>query len=209
MSSFSTRLSLKRPDGSDPFLRQDYVDNLNKLDAAPGIHICTSSGLPSWGSNENGRLVYETDTDRLMRWNGTAFVEPAYGPKAYSAAITYSGITQGESVAINRAIANITVARATNITGVLTVRWNVRTGDYQSLGVQASVNGTTVGPAGVVDQIGPGSTNLVNTSVVPFRASLASPGTYAVGFTGTTGAPSGVVATIDIQAATFVCIGTQ
>lgn len=88
MSSLTPRLSLKRPDGADPFLRQDFVDNWNKLDAAPGVHICTSSSRPSWGAAHAGREIVETDTLRRLAWTGTAWAEPrvAAGQWGFSSA---------------------------------------------------------------------------------------------------------------------------
>lgn len=73
MSTLTPRLSLKRPDDTDPFLTQDFVDNYNKLDAAPGAHICTSSTRPSWGSAQTGRTVFLTDYKCFQYWDGSAW----------------------------------------------------------------------------------------------------------------------------------------
>ncbi len=73
MSTLTPRLSLKRPDGSDPFLTQDFVDNYNKLDAAPGAHICTAATRPSWGAAQAGRTIFITDWKCLQYWDGTAW----------------------------------------------------------------------------------------------------------------------------------------
>lgn len=73
MSTLSPRLSLKRPDDSDPFLTQDFVDNYNKLDACPGAHICTSTSRPSWGSAQAGRLIFMTDWKCYQWWDGSAW----------------------------------------------------------------------------------------------------------------------------------------
>jgi hypothetical protein len=72
----SPRLSLKRNDGSDPFKRQDFIDNWDKLDLTPGCHICTSTSRPTWGAPETGRSIYETNTRQELVWTGSAFVEP-------------------------------------------------------------------------------------------------------------------------------------
>lgn len=74
MSVLSTRLALKRPVGADPFLVQDYYDNLTLLDGYPGIYICTSGSRPAgWGAAHSGMHIWETDTELLWRWNGTAW----------------------------------------------------------------------------------------------------------------------------------------
>ncbi len=74
MSTLTPRLQLKRPDGSDPFLRADIIDALNKLDATPGHHICTSTSRPNWGVAQAGRAIRETDTRTEWEWSGTAWL---------------------------------------------------------------------------------------------------------------------------------------
>jgi len=73
MSTLTPRLGLKRPDGTDPFLTQDFVDNYNKLDAAPGVHVCTSSTRPSWGAAQAGRTIFLTDYKCFQWWDGSAW----------------------------------------------------------------------------------------------------------------------------------------
>jgi hypothetical protein len=73
MSTLGPRLTLKRPDDTDPFLTQDFVDNYNKLDAAPGIHVCTSTTKPSWASAQAGRMIFMTDWKCLQYWDGSAW----------------------------------------------------------------------------------------------------------------------------------------
>lgn len=36
-----------------------------------GFTICTSSTRPSWGSGDEGKAIYETDTDLVRMWTGT------------------------------------------------------------------------------------------------------------------------------------------
>ena len=211
MSSFTGKLQLKRPDGTDPFLRQDFIDNWNKIDAAPGLHICTSSGRPAWGSGQSGRLIFETDTERVMQWNGTAFVEPAFGPKAYSGALIFSGVTQGEGSTVRRDIGTLTVSRPTLITGAMNVRWSLPSNNYQSFSAYAAINGVNLGPTVAQVQVGgltAGLATQVLTNTILFRGSLAAAGTYTIGFNGTTGSPSGST-TITLVSAGFVAIGTQ
>src|SRR5690606_6648465 len=73
MSTLTPRLGLKRPDGTDPLLTQDFVDNHNKPDAAPGVHVCTSSTRPSWGAAQAGRTIFLTDYKCFQWWDGSAW----------------------------------------------------------------------------------------------------------------------------------------
>jgi hypothetical protein len=73
VATYTPRLGLKNNDGSDPFKRQDFVDNNNRLDATPGMHVCTSSSRPTWAGSQAGRAILETDTGSIYIWSGTAF----------------------------------------------------------------------------------------------------------------------------------------
>lgn len=83
MSTTSQHMGLKIPDGSDPFLRTDFVQNYNTLDSYPGTRICTSTTRPTWGSGQAGMLILETDTRRTMLWTGTTWREMLYGPAVW------------------------------------------------------------------------------------------------------------------------------
>jgi predicted Rdx family selenoprotein len=66
MGTSTTNLLLYKPDGTEFVLRvTDLNDNWDKIDAAAGVTICTSSTRPSTGLI-NGRLIYETDTKSLL-----------------------------------------------------------------------------------------------------------------------------------------------
>jgi hypothetical protein len=80
MSTTSQRLGLKINDGSDPFLRTDFVQNYGTLDQYPGNWICTSTTRPNWGAGQAGMQITETDTRRNMLWTGTTWREMLYGP---------------------------------------------------------------------------------------------------------------------------------
>lgn len=83
MSTTSQHLGLKIPDGSDPFLRTDFVQNYTTLDSYPGVFICTSTTRPSWGSSQNGMMILETDTRRNLVWNGTTWREMLTSPAVW------------------------------------------------------------------------------------------------------------------------------
>lgn len=66
------RLGLRRPDGTDPFLRQDFVTNYNTLDQYPGTLIVPNIGArpTSWGANQVGMSVWQQDTRQEWRFMG-------------------------------------------------------------------------------------------------------------------------------------------
>lgn len=70
----STRLGLAKPVTSDSFTTAGLSSNLQILDTFPGIYICTSSTRPTWGANQAGMRIYETDTDTEWRWTGSVWV---------------------------------------------------------------------------------------------------------------------------------------
>lgn len=74
MAAFTKRLLLKYFTIADQYDVADYTANMQAIDAAPGITICTSTTHPStWGTDQAGMAIYETDTKRRQIWNGTAF----------------------------------------------------------------------------------------------------------------------------------------
>lgn len=101
MSTTSPILNLTLPasDGSDPFsLADDFLANWAILDGAPGVFICTSDTHPTWGSGQSGRLIFETDTDNLLEWNGSNFVAPnlTIGNLVVSGTVEFSGTVSGD-----------------------------------------------------------------------------------------------------------------
>lgn len=68
----SPRLGLFLPALTDRFKTEDIKGNFDKIDAAPGTHICTSTTRPTgWGAPKAGRKIYETNTGLEWVWNGT------------------------------------------------------------------------------------------------------------------------------------------
>lgn len=84
MSGTTPRMGLKTFDSSDPFLRQDFNDNASKLDASPGVFLCTSASRPAWGASQAGMRIYESDTRRELVWTGTAWREVLTAPPAWT-----------------------------------------------------------------------------------------------------------------------------
>jgi hypothetical protein len=71
VATYSTVLGLKLNDESDPFQLSDFTANYQILDAAPGTFICTSTTRPTWGANQNGRLIFMSDLKQLSYWNNS------------------------------------------------------------------------------------------------------------------------------------------
>ena len=63
---------------SDNYLTNDFITNWNLLDASPGIFIGTATvvnaKVSTWGSNQTGFEIYETDSGLEFRWNGSALI---------------------------------------------------------------------------------------------------------------------------------------
>lgn len=75
MTTTTNKLGLKVWTSGDAFHVQDFTDNFNALDLKPGIHVCTSTTRPTtWGANQSGMFIFETDTTLVWRWDGAAFV---------------------------------------------------------------------------------------------------------------------------------------
>lgn len=110
MSTISQHLGLIVPDPSDPFVRTDFVSNYNKLDQYPGTFICTSSTRPSWSANQAGQNIYETDTRRVLNWDGSTWHDPQQLPPVWQGSLLPSAaISQNQSVTYT--IATITLRR--------------------------------------------------------------------------------------------------
>lgn len=70
-------MGLLVPDTSDPFVTADIAANWSKLDAYPGVFICTSGTRPTWALAQKGLSISEKDTGLRWQWDGTAFVRQA------------------------------------------------------------------------------------------------------------------------------------
>jgi hypothetical protein len=72
MATTTTKLGLTKPDFVDVVDISQLNTNANKIDAAAGFTICTSSTRPStpW----LGQPIFETDTVSSKIWNGTAWI---------------------------------------------------------------------------------------------------------------------------------------
>lgn len=76
MADFTTRLALRKPDpdpitGDDVDAALDINANMDKIDAAVGCAVCTSGTRP--GSPFQGQLIFETDTGKVLVYNGSTW----------------------------------------------------------------------------------------------------------------------------------------
>lgn len=67
MATSTTRLGLTKPDGTDLVDIAVLNTNANKIDAAVGAFVCTSTTRPS--TPYAGQIIYETDTDQSFVWD--------------------------------------------------------------------------------------------------------------------------------------------
>jgi hypothetical protein len=86
MSTLTTRLGLKKPQDSDPFLTSDFDTTYDLIDSYPGVWVCTQSTRPVWGSAQAGQLIFCTDTRTPYEWTGSAWKDPLVVPAAWELA---------------------------------------------------------------------------------------------------------------------------
>lgn len=147
MATYTARLGLKRNDGTDPFKRQDFTDNYNRLDAAPGVHVCTSSTRPTWASGQAGRLIFETDTNSFYHWNGTTFVDPLSTPSTWAGSVGPNATLAPNAVA-SYTYATINAPRASNLTIVGSARVSATGSNLAGIGITPLVDAAPVGMTG-------------------------------------------------------------
>lgn len=69
MATETPKLKLRKADLPETVsLELDLRINFDKIDANPGIFVCTSGTRPPDASNWSGRVIYEEDTDRYYMW---------------------------------------------------------------------------------------------------------------------------------------------
>lgn len=74
MATNTPKTGLVRPALLDQHLITHFQTNADILDKIPGAFLCTSSTRPStWGVNQTGRTIWETDTKLLWHWSGSAW----------------------------------------------------------------------------------------------------------------------------------------
>jgi hypothetical protein len=133
-------MGLKIPDGADPFLRTDFVQNYNTLDKYPGPWICTSTTRPSWGSGQAGMSIMETDTRREMMWTGTTWREMLYGPAVWWGSLR-PGTRIGGHTSLTYVVGTFTVNRPGTLLAITTTEIALPGSGYIDLNVRAMIDG--------------------------------------------------------------------
>ena len=108
------RLALRKPAGSDPFLRADFNYNQDRIDDYPGYFPCTSGTRPTWGAAQAGLLIFETDTGKILRWTGTVWETPNVFPKAVLFTAN-PGVSVAANTTYTQAMGNFTPPRPCSI----------------------------------------------------------------------------------------------
>ena len=80
MATSTTRLGLTKPDGTDLVDIAVLNTNANKIDAAAGAFVCTSTTRPS--TPYAGQIIYETDTDQSFVWDSATSTWNTLAPGA-------------------------------------------------------------------------------------------------------------------------------
>jgi len=73
MATFTTRLGLRKPAGTEQYnVTTDLSQNYDKIDAAVGTTLCLSTARPA--SPFSGQTIFETDTNRFLVWSGSLWI---------------------------------------------------------------------------------------------------------------------------------------
>lgn len=156
MPDITPRLGLRRPLLTDPFLTSDFQFNYDQLEKYPGVQPVLSTSRPSgWGTAQNGMLIQETDTGRLLRWTGAAFALVEQYPRIYKGSYETTGsgavLNAGQNVTYALTGLNLTPPRACNIFFQITAKFVQDTGTSQWadcipwVGGSNTVGGVSVG----------------------------------------------------------------
>ncbi len=74
MATSTARAGLRKPATSDNVdVVLDLNNNLDKIDDNLGTFQCTSGTRPTGSNRFVGQLIFETDTTRTLRWDGTTW----------------------------------------------------------------------------------------------------------------------------------------
>lgn len=140
MSTLSQHMGLKIPDGSDPFLRTDFVQNYNTQDKYPGVWICTSTTRPTWGSGQAGMLIMETDTRRTMMWSGTTWREMLTGPAVWYGSMRPQ-VMVGAGTMVTYVVGTFTVNRPGSLLGITTTEHALPCRGYTGATTRVMIDG--------------------------------------------------------------------
>jgi hypothetical protein len=118
---------LRSPQSTDNFDIADFQFNLSQMDAAPGVAAGLSSARPSWDAGQAGRLYYETDTRRLIVWNGAAWADILQAAESFAGSMVSPTLpaSMAPTTTYNYNFPTITLTRPQRLVGTLAVNWKV------------------------------------------------------------------------------------
>lgn len=122
MPTPSTHIGINIVSGGENFSTATYNANWNLIDQFPGIFLCTSLTRPvSWGTNQTGMLIFESDSGLYWQWTGSSFIrfklKGLLGNTRQTAPVsTASTWTPGGSTGLITVVSQITVIPSGNRT---------------------------------------------------------------------------------------------
>lgn len=137
----SPHLGLTRPAGTDPFLRATIVDDLDILDQYPGVFPCLSTARPTWGPDQAGMLISETDTGLLRRWDGTAWGVPENSVRSQRLSLSLS-TTLSNNATATYTLGNILTMRPCVINVLVLARFVKAAATPQNVVITPLIGGT-------------------------------------------------------------------
>jgi hypothetical protein len=185
MSTTSQHVGYKIPDGSDPFLRTDFVQNLNLQDQYTGDWICTSTTRPAWGSGQAGMKIVETDTRRTLMWTGTTFREMLYGPAVWWGSIRPNA-TISHGTVVSYTVGTFTVNRPGTLLGFANTEYAMPNTGYIGASTRVTIDGAvaswdTSGVDFIETNFPSGGTDFWGVTIPAMGVRNISAGTHSVG----------------------------
>lgn len=196
MSTRTKKLNLINNTGSDPFLLSDFANNWAAIDASPGVYVCTSKTRPTWGTNQAGRTIVETDTFRQLIWNGGNWQEPLVAPGVWQFETAPSLNIGGNGVNTSWTLGSVSVKRACQLitwTSVVASRGLDNT-QAANINLAGRIDGTNSNMSGAYTGMLQWSTQQYFSnswtdykSATMFGYRRVTPGTHTIGVAATTG----------------------
>lgn len=145
------QLSKALPGTNEPFNTNTFNANLNKLDAAVGATICTSTSRPA--SPYPGQLIYETDSKKQLMWDGIRWTA------GYAL-----GALELRSTAADAASSTVGTAGLASQSAALSVTWDA-TRIYE-MKIYANYTCTVANTLGQIRVVGSTNTSLGTVRII-------------------------------------------
>jgi hypothetical protein len=135
MGTLTTRLKLFKPANTDAVdVDVDLDQNYDKIDAAAGLTICTSSTRPSGGSLYSGLTIYETDTNLVYCYDGATW--QFIGGKG-----TILRIAQAKRITNSASVSSETIVDTVTFTALNSKKYLI---NYHSRIIATAANATAI-----------------------------------------------------------------